>query len=48
MPGGNGGLRGGSSALAVEIVGKLKDDLLVIKLGVMLVVVIVAWIASKM
>jgi hypothetical protein len=48
MPGGNGGLRGGSSALTIEIVGKSKDDLLVIKLGMMALVVVVAWIASKM
>jgi hypothetical protein len=47
MPGGNGALRGGSSALAIEIVGKLKDDLLFIKLGMLALAVVVAWIASK-
>jgi hypothetical protein len=47
MPGGNGGLQGGSSALTIEIVGKLKDDLLVIKFGMIALAVVVAWIASK-
>jgi hypothetical protein len=47
MPGGHGGRRGGSSALAIEIVGKLKDDLLFIKLGMLALAVVVAWIASK-
>jgi hypothetical protein len=47
MPGGNGGLRGGSSGLSIEVVGKLKDDLLIIKSGMIALAFVVTWIAIK-
>jgi hypothetical protein len=47
MPGGHCGRRGGSSALASEIVGKLKDDLYFIKIVLIVLAVVVAWMASR-